>query len=283
MLSFMEDHRDDYVLLIVDEQLDIVNESSQHESISGSNSVENIRKRLPADLEKRMLAVIRSANDSTRDIATFQTRAHAFLAKAPIRREKVNETIAPLWLKRFPPAIFGDACWEDGDGAATTAAASTMEELACTPEDIAQKLAEIDSLFQHNDHSSNWQTIHDQMHMLKGDLLTMNSVASNISILGMINLMLMTQDEPDIMMTKWNNLKDKLYTIINTGGSGAGKSASRANFARWGRRRNSTVRIDIPPATPLKSSNKSLTSSFVSNVSGLTDDCYENKEPRSPS
>jgi len=36
-----------------------------------------------------MIALVRSANDSSSDIAIYNKRAHGFLPKAPIKREKV--------------------------------------------------------------------------------------------------------------------------------------------------------------------------------------------------
>lgn len=106
----MQNHADDYVFIVVDENLDVVNESTQqYEYISGSTCVESIRKRLPDELERRMFALIRSANDSKRDIETYEQKSHGYLPKASIRREKVKEVLAPMWLKRFPPSEFPDS------------------------------------------------------------------------------------------------------------------------------------------------------------------------------
>jgi len=48
-----------------------------------------------------MLALVRSANDSASDVAIYNSRAHGFICKAPIQREKIMEIIAPIWAKRF--------------------------------------------------------------------------------------------------------------------------------------------------------------------------------------
>ena len=135
----------------MDENLDVLNESTQqHECISGSTCVDNIRKRLSPEVERRMFALVRSANGSTRDLEIYHERAHGFLPKAPIRKEKVKEVLAPLWLKRFPPSDFPDSIYCDDDSLSTSA--SLCSELACTTEDIAQKLLEIDELFRENIH-----------------------------------------------------------------------------------------------------------------------------------
>ena len=137
VVGFMGDHADNYVFAIVDENLDFVDDStSRNEHISGSVCVENIRRRLPTELERRMFCLVRSANDSTNDIAVFNARAHGFLPKAPVRREKVMETMAPLWMKRFPPAEFGDSVdVGDMEDSATT---TSSEKLAWTSDDHTQ-------------------------------------------------------------------------------------------------------------------------------------------------
>lgn len=199
--------------MVVDENLD-ANCEGESVSVSGSQCVDNIRQRLPAELERRMLILVRSANDSTTDVAIFNKRAHGFLPKAPIRREKVNETLAPLWMKRFPPSEFGDSAAGFDISDETVSIAS--DDVACTPYDIAQKLIDIESLFKKEAHFTDVRIIHDQLHELKGDLLTLNSGASMISILGMINLMLLGHKQtPEVIVDKWRALRDRIYAVIN--------------------------------------------------------------------
>ena len=100
VVNFMDEHMGDYILLIADENLDINDEAAKHVTISGSQLVENIRMRLLPEQEKRLVALIRSANDSISDVAIYNSRAHGFLPKAPIKKGNVLETLAPLWLAR---------------------------------------------------------------------------------------------------------------------------------------------------------------------------------------
>ena len=297
VVEFMENHSDDFVFMVVvsrklsllfllfiliyinlyslppvqDENLDVFNESTQqHECISGSTCVESIRKRLPHELERRMLAVVRSANDSTRDIDIYKERAHGFLAKAPIRREKVKEVLAPLWLKRFPPSQFGD-CFDDEDVSKTDS--SLSEELACSTEDIAQKLNEIDALFMDNMHVTDWRRIHDQLHMLKGDLLTMDSGASMISSLGLINIMLLGHSmglrmDDDTVLKKWQNLQEHILTGVMRGRGD--KSATPRSLSRWVRK--SATDTILRRSSTKGNAKSGLTSSFVSTVSTASND-----------
>ena len=102
VVTFMDENMGDYVLLIADENLDINDEASKHITISGSQLVENIRLRLLPEQEKRLVALIRSANDSASDVAIYNSRAHGFLPKAPIKKGNVLEALAPLWIARYP-------------------------------------------------------------------------------------------------------------------------------------------------------------------------------------
>ena len=77
VVKFMEDH-DGYVFLIVDENLDVVDISSKPETISGSLYVENIRRRISINDERRMFALVRIANNLSSDIAIYNGRAHGF-------------------------------------------------------------------------------------------------------------------------------------------------------------------------------------------------------------
>ena len=213
VVEYMKLHASDYVLLIADEQLDIVNESSQHETISGSLMTKKIRERLPPELEGRMLALVRSANDSAVDISAYCERAHGFLPKAPIRRDNVHDTLMPLWVQRFPDGAF----YADDDQSVASSAHSD-EDLACNPEDIAQKLDDIESMFQQDIHKTNRRAVNDQIQLLKGDLLTLNASASMMPILGMINLLLYSEhDDPEQAQRQWYEIQRSITESLNAG------------------------------------------------------------------
>lgn len=101
--NFIFNHPTDFFLFIVDENLVINDEQfSSTSRVSGSKAVSNLRSRLLPDQEKKVLAVIRSANDSLSDIAIYNSRAHGHIPKAPVRAGTCKDLIAPLWLARFP-------------------------------------------------------------------------------------------------------------------------------------------------------------------------------------
>ena len=97
-------HPNDYFLFMVDENLDVEMEDVQmkHSTISGSLLIQSLRQKLLPDQEAQVLTLIRSANDSKDDVAIYNSRAHGFFAKAPVKKEIVREKLAQHWLKRFP-------------------------------------------------------------------------------------------------------------------------------------------------------------------------------------
>jgi hypothetical protein len=170
VVQFMEKHVNDFVLLIVDENLDVAgDDATKLITISGSECVEKIRSRLPEKLEKRMLALIRSANDSTSDVAIYKSRAHAFMPKAPIKKGGVLESLAPQWLHRFPLSEFP----LDYSVEASTSLDLPLSDIACSPYDIAQKVEEINLLFQDQKSDTFMYNVKEQLHELKGKVVNM--------------------------------------------------------------------------------------------------------------
>mmetsp|Transcript_70876 Transcript_70876/g.117758 ORF Transcript_70876/g.117758 Transcript_70876/m.117758 type:complete len:114 (+) Transcript_70876:1-342(+) len=84
------------VLAIVDENLAI---EDSNVTLSGSHAIQLARDQLTPSEESRLLAVVRSANDSPADLQLYSERAHGFLSKAPIEPDK--QAIARLWYKTF--------------------------------------------------------------------------------------------------------------------------------------------------------------------------------------
>lgn len=63
--------------------------------------VETIRSRLIPEQEKRLVALVRSANDSLSDVALTDNELR-FLPKAPIKKGDLLDKIKPFWVARCP-------------------------------------------------------------------------------------------------------------------------------------------------------------------------------------
>jgi hypothetical protein len=123
----------------------------------------------------------------------------------------MNETLAPIWRERFPPADFGESI----QITRSDEAASASDDCACSPYDIEQKLIHIESLFEKKAHETDSHLIHDQMHELKGDLLTMNSNDFVTNVVGQINAIHATRSS-ETLVDKWKTLRDDITSMIKS-------------------------------------------------------------------
>lgn len=222
VVNFMDENMGDHVLLIADENLDVMDEASKHITISGSELVENIRSRLLPEYEAKLVALIRSANDSSSDIAIYNSRAHGFLPKAPIKKGNVLEALAPLWLARYPQQSGMDDDQSQrsrGDSMSSTESLGSSTSLngfiTSTPIEIIQSVREIDALFLKGTVVEDWNIIWEKLHILKGDLLTLHVGSKVISAVGMINSFRELRSNEELVV-RWNlfreNISHWLYT-----------------------------------------------------------------------
>jgi|AntRauTorckE5430_2_1112549.scaffolds.fasta_scaffold01415_6 signal transduction histidine kinase len=208
-ITFVDEHPDDYILMIVDENLDVQEEQvgTNQSTVSGSGSVAEIRKRLLVNQERKILALIRSANDSSSDVAIYNSRAHGYLAKNPVKKDHVLETLAPLWLKRFPKFEISKSQSSTGDNRRTA-----VDELIVTMDDLMGLVNEIDdfSLLAKDDLDVKWCIIWEKLHALKGDLLIMSnrsySLDAAISAIGYLRGPL----PPDNFIESWAMIRSNL-------------------------------------------------------------------------
>mmetsp|Transcript_36823 Transcript_36823/g.78511 ORF Transcript_36823/g.78511 Transcript_36823/m.78511 type:complete len:1179 (+) Transcript_36823:87-3623(+) len=224
VVNFMDENMGDYVLLIADENLDVVDEASRHVTISGSQLVENIRSRLLPEYEAKLVALIRSANDSLSDVAIYKSRAHGFLPKAPIKKANVLETLAPLWIARYPQQTAVDddsqSQYSIGDSFSCNSveSSSTLDDfIVSTPIEIIHLVEEINALFLKGSVIEHMDIIWEKLHVLKGDLLTLHVGSKVISAVGMINSFRELRSSEELI-ERWNlfreNISHWLHTIV---------------------------------------------------------------------
>lgn len=178
VVNLMRENPNDKFVVIADENLELVEGAALSGTVSGSLCLKNIIEVLEPSEERRLLALVRSANDSSKDIAKYEARAHGFLLKAPIDKQGVIGAIKPWWIKRFPeerkPLVSNRSsstnhtkCFVDMD---------CMENQDYDPfHDITTNLEVIDALCKACDGISlkkRWRSIQDRLQRLKGDLKT---------------------------------------------------------------------------------------------------------------
>lgn len=101
LLRLVKENPGDKLLVLVDENLDFRGDDGKQVVLSGSLITEAILKEMTPSQESRVLALVRSANDSAEDMAVYCKRTHGFFPKAPVNRDRVREVLASLWKNRF--------------------------------------------------------------------------------------------------------------------------------------------------------------------------------------
>jgi hypothetical protein len=206
----MDDHPEDKFLLIVDENLDIVDGGACHQTVSGSLSVQTLISELDEKTEQRLLALIRSVNDSDSDIEQYVARAHGFLLKEPIKKDGILDLVKPFWSKRFPSI--------DGSNERSShMVENDLDVYGPSTEDIREAVRVIEALAAIGSETvlqRRWSTIRAKLHALKGDLMTMVSKDKLAQVLGEIDAILSWSRLPHDFPEKWAALKLEVETII---------------------------------------------------------------------
>ena len=242
MKTLIADNKHDKFVLIADENLDIVENNTHHRTLSGSLCIESLREDLNPDEESRLLAIVRSANDSKDDLDQYKKRAHGYLLKAPIRRETVLGLIHQLWIDRFPEST--TAPDEEGASQSLIATGSSHsilsrrssdslagpiegqnnEENVCmnrpaitTDADLMQSVEAIDELLVHYAKSeANWPAIRDKYQVLKGDMMTLlNSNNPRVSaVLESLDELSSADSPPPAVVQRWKLMRALIVSLM---------------------------------------------------------------------
>jgi hypothetical protein len=213
LCDLVREHAKDTFLVIVDENLDIFKGEMYHSTVSGSKMVQQIIEELQEKDESRILALIRSEDDSSEDLSMYKRRAHGFLAKAPIKRDKILDIIHPLWTERFP----------SGDGLLLEAIPEEHdcdEAILPSRADISNALEVIDALLEtavgsRGDEAiaAYWPAIRAKLRSLKGDLKTMQANVRMNTVLDAINK-LKGEEVPFELLERWTLIRSLIVSIM---------------------------------------------------------------------
>ena len=181
VLELVRSHPNDKFIVIADENLEVVEGAAYNGMVSGSLCLQKILEKLDLSGSGRVLAMVRSANDSTEDIEMYESRAHGYLLKAPIDKKGVLRTILPWWVKRFPPTRRRASLV--GISRSNSCSSIVSETEGYDPfHDVNDLLDVIDALCFASGTDSlqkRWRVIQERLQALKGDLKTVISVQSD--------------------------------------------------------------------------------------------------------
>jgi hypothetical protein len=219
VVDILKSNPKDYVLVIVDENLEVVDGAAVHSTVSGSKSIEKILQNLGSGDESRLLALVRSANDSSEEISLYLSRAHGYLLKEPIDKNGVLGKIRPWWSKRFKSSSSTDG--QDSQERPSGDDLSTCDSDVYDPfYDIVATLEVIDALCNVSSVKSlrnRWKTIKEKLQVLKGDLKSTISTSSCseslLFVIEEIDVLRLGDFSPNLA-EKWTLLRSQINAVV---------------------------------------------------------------------
>jgi hypothetical protein len=206
VLKLIRENPSSNFLIIADENLDIVEGGAHQSTVSGSMLVKQLREELSQEDESRILALVRSANDSSDDIALYESRAHGFLPKAPMKKDQMLELIQPWWEMRF----------DSYKVASSDSSGEESSDVIPTREDMIRMIEIIHALCTQCDEaalSARWPAIREKIHALRGDLKTMKSGTQVASVLDSMSKL--TGDKlPEELVERWKLIRSIILSLI---------------------------------------------------------------------
>ena len=167
VVELVMSHPESKFLIIADENLDVLEGSIMHGSVSGSLCLQKILERLGGEHSSRVLALVRSANDSAKDTDLYKSRAHGYLVKAPLDKDGVLKAIQPWWFRRFSAAAPEDSNCSIG----SISESKEMDDYDPFVDiKVALEVLNALSMTAFSSLIKRWRSIQDRLHALKGDL-----------------------------------------------------------------------------------------------------------------
>lgn len=204
--KILSDDKKCKVLVVVDENLDFERDLT-HVIISGSQIMKEILHDLPPEEESRVFALVRSANDSTEDVAMYLNRVHAFFPKAPMQRERVREILAPVWAKRFLPRAANVVC--------EVSEQRKKEDWSVEREALLQSLGNVDKLLSKKPENVPWQHIWSAFHTLKGDLMALDE-SDDVAMASMLISGMRSDKTPRDLKAKWTRIRKLVVRAVDS-------------------------------------------------------------------
>jgi hypothetical protein len=211
-VNFIKNHPADLFLIIADENLELAGDF-----VSGSSCLQHIRCALAPKDEKRILALVRSANDGAADQALYNSKAHGFLPKIPLSAINAKSMISPLWTRRFPhPAQQLESEPEYTPESFRMIKRPTIENLRdhtlIRSSELMAKMNRIDTIISTKDFSnshSQWFILLGKLHQLKGDLLSANLDGRFNESIGLIDG-IEGKHAPSDILSRWLQIRTKI-------------------------------------------------------------------------
>ncbi len=215
VIDILIQNPEDKVLLIADENLEVADGLAVHGTVSGSLCIKGIIEKLNPSEESRLLALVRSANDSSKELALYESRSHGCLPKAPIDKSGVMGVLGPIWAKRFNAGGFRPALQRSNSDGSSTFASDGYDPY----HDIMQVIEVIDALCKAGNLKSlknRWKSIQEKLQTLKGDLKSTISSGDSLEFVLSAIDSLRLGSFPKDLQERWSVLHSHIQHVINS-------------------------------------------------------------------
>ena len=200
------------VLVLVDENLDYSHLDMPNFVLSGSLIMRDVLKNLSSDQESRVFALVRSANDSSEDLALYWERVHGFFPKAPTQRERVLEILAPLWNDRFRTPSEGKLDPSDHFDTSLNGSWNGFVE----KNELLQSLKHVDDILENRKlEEIPWNHLWSALHGLKGDLMVVDGY-SDLDTATMLITSLRGEETPSNFLATWALIRELVIKVAET-------------------------------------------------------------------
>ena len=222
-------HPTSKILVFMDENLDFTAGTGENVIMSGSRVMKDVLSSLSRDQERRIFALVRSANDSATDIAGYMSRTHGFFPKAPMNQDRARETLAPLWIQRFAsPEDAANKSQSDVDSLSE----ESLDENTLMKQELERSINTIDKQIRKAalrgdtpGKSGSRRIVDRSLHSLKGDLMVIETVDPEVieKVVETLAELRKTCSDPDssediLLDTEfeetWNGVKQSINEII---------------------------------------------------------------------
>lgn len=214
VIGILKNNPGDKVLLIADENLEVADGGAVHGTVSGSLCIKGIIESLEPSEESRLLALVRSANDSSKDLALYDSRSHGCLPKAPIDSSGVMGILGPIWAKRFNAEGFRPPMQRSNSDNSTFASDGYDPY-----HDIMQVLEVISALCKTGNLRSlknRWKSIQEKLQVLKGDLKSTIAAGESLEVALSAIDSLRLGSFPKDLRQQWSMLHDQIHDVMNS-------------------------------------------------------------------
>ena len=164
--AILDEDPDSKIIVLIDENLDFTDDQGARVIRSGSKIMLGVLESMSVPRRDRVLALVRSANDSSGDVALYKQRTDGFFPKIATKQEVAMEIIEQAWIEKYgvtnDPAILAQFGVNEEE----------CGEESISRDDLREVVSSVDTLLKGKSYQEiPWSHLWSALHGLKGDIM----------------------------------------------------------------------------------------------------------------